>query len=178
MTWVQVCEFELLLKTLASVCPAVFRIWASCQSYDAAAARADRSAVAGPVPEAQGRRARRRDRDRLGEVAVAERLSARSVPSKAAPLPEWALALLAIGGATPPGVHEVSPFSNPPFWTSDALDDGVTALDGADCGPWPFGLDAVTVNVYVVPLVRPVTVAEVGAGDPVTVVGVCATDPM
>ena len=32
LTWVQVCEFELLLKTLASVCPDVLRIWASCQS--------------------------------------------------------------------------------------------------------------------------------------------------
>ena len=32
MTWVQVCEFELLLKTLASVCPDVLRICASCQS--------------------------------------------------------------------------------------------------------------------------------------------------
>src|SRR6266566_8607078 len=32
VTWVQACEFELLLKTLASVAPAVLRIWASCQS--------------------------------------------------------------------------------------------------------------------------------------------------
>ena len=32
VTWVQVCEFELLLKTLASVCPDVLWIWASCQS--------------------------------------------------------------------------------------------------------------------------------------------------
>src|SRR5260370_34655698 len=30
--WVQVCEFELLLNTLASVCPDVLWIWASCQS--------------------------------------------------------------------------------------------------------------------------------------------------
>ena len=32
VTWVQVCEFELLLKMLARVCPAVLRTWASCQS--------------------------------------------------------------------------------------------------------------------------------------------------
>ena len=38
--------------------------------------------------------------------------------------------------------------------------DGVTAFDGADAGPLPFGLVAVTVNVYVVPLVRPVTVGS------------------
>ena len=42
----------------------------------------------------------------------------------------------------------------------------------------PAGLDAVTVNVYVVPLVSPTTVALVGAGEPVTVVGVWAVVPM
>jgi len=55
---------------------------------------------------------------------------------------------------------------------------GVTAFDGEDTGPEPAALDGVTVNVYVVPLVSPDTVAEVGAGFPVTVVGVCAADPM
>jgi hypothetical protein len=33
VTLVQVCEFESLLKMLASVCPAVLRTCASCQSY-------------------------------------------------------------------------------------------------------------------------------------------------
>ena len=37
---------------------------------------------------------------------------------------------------------------------------------------------AVTVNVYVVPFVSPVTVVLVAGGDPVTVTGVCAVDPM
>ena len=39
-------------------------------------------------------------------------------------------------------------------------------------------LEAVTVNVYAVPLVRPETVAAVAGGEPVTVVGVCAVAPM
>ena len=36
--------------------------------------------------------------------------------------------------------------------------DGVTLFDAADAAPWPFALVARTVNVYAVPLVRPVTV--------------------
>ena len=52
---------------------------------------------------------------------------------------------------------------------------GVTAFDGADAGPVPTALVAVTVNVYVVPFVRPVTVADGEGGLPMTVVGVCAT---
>ena len=54
---------------------------------------------------------------------------------------------------------------------------GVTAFDGVDAGPVPTALVAVTVNVYVVPLVRPVTVADGAGGLPVTVVGVWATPP-
>ena len=38
---------------------------------------------------------------------------------------------------------------------------GVTAADGADAGPVPTTLAAVTVKVYAVPLVSPVTVAVV-----------------
>ena len=34
---------------------------------------------------------------------------------------------------------------------------GVTAVDAADAGPVPFALVAVTVKVYIVPFVRPVT---------------------
>ena len=47
---------------------------------------------------------------------------------------------------------------------------GVTALDALDAGPVPIKLVAVTVKVYVVPLVRLVTVALVVGGEPVTVV--------
>jgi hypothetical protein len=54
----------------------------------------------------------------------------------------------------------------------------VTAFDGEDAGPLPAEFDAVTWNVYAVPFVKPVTVAPVAGGDPDTVVGVCAVDPM
>ena len=36
---------------------------------------------------------------------------------------------------------------------------GVTALEAGDAAPVPFALAAATVNVYVVPVVRPVIVA-------------------
>src|SRR5262249_32633771 len=45
-------------------------------------------------------------------------------------------------------------------------------------GPSPSALVAVTLNVYAVPLVRPVTVTSVPAGAPVTVAGVWAVVPM
>src|SRR5579859_5228294 len=51
--------------------------------------------------------------------------------------------------------------------------DGVTAAEWADSGEVPFGLVALTVNVYAVPLVRPVIVAFVV----VTVVDGWAVDP-
>jgi len=46
---------------------------------------------------------------------------------------------------------------------------GVTAVDAAEAGPVPAALVAVTVNVYEVPLLRPVTVADVGVTDAVAV---------
>jgi hypothetical protein len=61
--------------------------------------------------------------------------------------------------------------------------DGATAVSGViglecdDTGPDPFGLTASTVNVYVVPVVRPVIVVLVSGGEPVTVVGVCGAEP-
>ena len=58
------------------------------------------------------------------------------------------------------------------------LAEGVTELDCADSGPAPTGLDGVTVKVYAVPLVRPDTSVEVGAGFPMTVTGVCAVEPI
>src|SRR3954467_11827656 len=57
---------------------------------------------------------------------------------------------------------------------------GVAAFDFGDSGPEPFGLDAVTVNVYVVPVCRPVTFVVVSGGEPMTVFAatVCAVAPM
>jgi hypothetical protein len=55
---------------------------------------------------------------------------------------------------------------------------GVTAFDEADAGPVPTPLVAVTTNVYVVPFVSPGTVVEEAGGEPLTVVGGCAVDPM
>ena len=54
----------------------------------------------------------------------------------------------------------------------------MTAFDGVEAGPVPTALVAVTLNVYAVPLVSPVTVVVVAGGLPVTVVGVCAVVPM
>jgi hypothetical protein len=59
-----------------------------------------------------------------------------------------------------------------------AVADGVTAFEAWDAGPVPAAFVAATVKVYVVPLVRPLTVAVVAGGLPVTVVGVCAVVPM
>jgi hypothetical protein len=56
--------------------------------------------------------------------------------------------------------------------------DGVTALEAAESGPVPTELVADTLNVYVVPFVSPVIVVLVAGGDPDTVVGVWAVDPM
>jgi hypothetical protein len=55
---------------------------------------------------------------------------------------------------------------------------GITALDGADSGPVPNELLADTLNVYVVPLVNPVTVVDSAGGLPVTTFDVCAVVPM
>jgi hypothetical protein len=55
---------------------------------------------------------------------------------------------------------------------------GVTEFDAADAGPSPPALPAVTVNVYAVPGVSPVTVVLVAGGEPVIVLAVCATPPM
>ena len=54
---------------------------------------------------------------------------------------------------------------------------GVTALDAADAGLVPRAFVAVTVKVYAVPFVKPVTVTEVVGGLPVTVVAVLAVVP-
>jgi hypothetical protein len=55
---------------------------------------------------------------------------------------------------------------------------GVTAFDGADGALLPTLFEAVTLNVYAVPFVRPFTTVDVAGGDPVTGVEVCAVEPM
>jgi len=52
---------------------------------------------------------------------------------------------------------------------------GVTAFDADDCSPVPTAFFAATLNVYVVPFVSSVTVAEVTVA---TVVAGCALVPM
>jgi hypothetical protein len=54
---------------------------------------------------------------------------------------------------------------------------GVAGFDGADAGPAPTPLLAVTLNVYVVPFVRPLTVTVAAGGDPLAVVADCAVEP-
>jgi hypothetical protein len=56
--------------------------------------------------------------------------------------------------------------------------EGVTGLEGADGGLVPIALVAVTVNVYAVPLVSPLTVVLVAGGFPDTITGVWAVAPM
>src|SRR5690349_20055060 len=55
---------------------------------------------------------------------------------------------------------------------------GVAGFDAPDAGPAPAPFVADTVNVYVVPLVSPLTVVEVAGGLPDTVLAGCADDPM
>src|SRR5262249_19268085 len=171
VTWGPFCELESLLNTLASVAPDVLRIWASCQSKVQPLPEQASSAVAGQyqkvrvvVPEGIAT-----VWDTL--LSPAGAMPGWTTPSWAEPLPEWHCLRLAPGVAVlPPVVQLVSALSKPPLRTCTMLADGVTALDCADSGPEPAGLDAVTVNVYVVPLVRPFTTPVVGAGFPVTVV--------
>src|SRR5215470_3142389 len=100
------------------------------------------------------------------------------VPSSAEPEPLCARTVLPVGSTTPPVLQDVRPVSKPPFCTRIGLVEGVTGFDGAEAGPVPMALVALTVKVYVVPLVSPVMVLLVAGGFPVTVVGVCAVLPM
>jgi hypothetical protein len=65
------------------------------------------------------------------------------------------------------------------FWTNagGTTATGVTLFDCAESGPVPIAFDALTVKLYVVPLVSPVIVVLVVGGVPVIVVGVCGTSP-
>ncbi len=54
---------------------------------------------------------------------------------------------------------------------------GVMEAEAAELGPVPSALVAVTVNVYGVPLARPVTDTEVAGGEPLTTVVGCAIEP-
>src|SRR6266567_1439843 len=64
----------------------------------------------------------------------------------------WALPAVAVTAVGAPGVVM-----------------GMTAAEAAEVTPVPSALVAMTVNVYAVPLVNPVTVAVAAAGLPVTV---------
>ena len=55
---------------------------------------------------------------------------------------------------------------------------GVTALDPGEAGPVPTALVAATVKVYAVPLLNPLTVADVAGGLPDTTVAACADAPI
>jgi hypothetical protein len=55
---------------------------------------------------------------------------------------------------------------------------GVTGAEAGDGAPVPLAFEALTVKVYVVPLVRPFTTADVAGGDPVTVVAGWGVVPM
>jgi hypothetical protein len=55
---------------------------------------------------------------------------------------------------------------------------GITLFDGADAGEVPTAFVAVTVKVYETPFVRPVIVAPVGAGLPVTVLEASGVPPV
>jgi hypothetical protein len=80
------------------------------------------------------------------------------------------------------GADQLTEASAVPAWAltfCDALGAapavGVTEFDAAGAGPEPFGFDAVTLNVYALPGVKPLTVVLVT--DPDTDVGVCAVEP-
>lgn len=179
VAWVQVWELELDLKTCASVAPEVLRICASCQSKTQPEPEQIESEVAGQyqklsvvVPD-----------DGTAIVSLRELSPSGSVPGWTVPIraeavPLCALVVVTAGGGEPLGVHGVRPFSNPPLMTRDALLDGVTAFDCADSGPLPIPFEAVTVKVYVAPLLSPPTTVLVGAGLPVTVTGVWAVLPI
>src|SRR5690348_4756061 len=115
VTWVHCCEFEALLKMLASVTPVVLRTCASCQSNAQLLPEQMSSAVLG-----------RYQKLRLvvpvgGIVTVWDTLlsptaavAGWTTPSNAELLPEWNWAVLVVGGSAPPVVQDVRPFSNPP----------------------------------------------------------------
>ncbi len=139
----------MLLNTLASVCPDVLWICASCQSNVQPLPVHRSSAVAGQyqklrvvLPDEGTATVWVRVLSPLGSVAVGG-----TEPSRAEALPEWNWTVLAVGGSTPPAVHEVRPFSKPPLRTCAMLAEGVTWLDCGEAGPEPAGLDGVTVNV-------------------------------
>src|SRR5919201_4447625 len=62
--------------------------------------------------------------------------------------------------------------------TGAARASGVTGADALDTGPEPAGFEACTLKVYCVPGVSPLILALVAGGVPLSVVGVCAVDPM
>jgi hypothetical protein len=63
-----------------------------------------------------------------------------------------------LAGAVKATVACVSPGVATPMTGAPGIVAGVTLLDAAEAAPVPMALMAVTVNVYAVPFVRPVTV--------------------
>src|SRR5258708_38436662 len=104
-------------------------------------------------------------------------VSGAAVPSTAEALPEWNSRVLLVGGAPPPAVHEVRPFSKPPLRTCAMLAEGVTWLDCGEAGAGAAGVGGVTVNVLVVAVVSPGTLAGGGGGVPVSGAGGGAAGP-
>ncbi len=98
-------------------------------------------------------------------------------PNNAEPVPVCATAE-ATGALTPPVVQELSPDSKPPLTIPGTGAVGVTGAEAADGADVPTAFVAVTVNVYAVPLVSPVTVAVVEGGLPETVTGARAVPPV
>ena len=101
-----------------------------------------------------------------------------TVPSNAEPLPEWTLAVLALGRTTPPAVHVASPFSKPPFVDERRARRRCHRVGRRGLGARPVGVgrgDRERVGG---------AVGQAGhygrdrRGVPVTVVGVWAVDPM
>jgi hypothetical protein len=77
---------------------------------------------------------------------------------------------------TPSSTLEVSPESAVAgVPKSKMVSSGVTAADGEEAGPVPLALVAVTVKVYAVPSVKPVTSVDVA--EPDTCIGVCDVAP-
>ena len=134
------------MNTEASVAPEVLRIWASSQSQTQLDPVHSPSVVVGQYQKLSLEAPDGTTTAWLSELSPAGSGPERR-PSRADPVPVWALAVEGVGGRTPLVVQDVKPPSKPPFCTTDAVADGVTLLDWADGGPVPLPFEAVTVNV-------------------------------
>lgn len=146
LTWVQACALELDLNTDASVVPDVLRISASCQSNLHADPEHSVSVVAGQYENVNVDAPEGTDTVRLRLLSPKGSVP-EALPRNAAAAPVWALPVVLAGVTTPPDAQPESPLSKPPLNTTDRVDRGVAALEAADVGPLPAGLDALTVKV-------------------------------